>query len=1572
MATLPALTPLPSPFLGVAHASVIPNEPDPSTGILRISASPGQDSFDDSDRQSISGDGRFIVFQSSDTDLVPDSDNFHVYLYDRATGEVDLAARTSAGGVPNGQTEYPDMSADGRFIVFDSYATNLLPEASSGEYQVFLRDRITGAYELISVTPAGLEGNNTSDEPRISPNGRFVPFSSRATDLVPGVTGTRRLYLRDRELQTTQLVDVGIGGAAPSASASDASVSNDGRWVTFTSRATNLVSNPTLTGFPVHSYLRDMSLATTKLLADAGGSVPNGNSLDAHVSADGAWAAFTSQATNVAPAYGGPAQVRILLHNVVSGQIEAGIPVAGDLFNPRREYQAQLSSDARFVGFVASNVDALGQTTQEEPYVYDRTSGSITNVAKGSAQGVFELAISDDGRWVAFDSSSDNLVANDVNFGYDVFLSDRMFPGFALPLAQALGGGDNGTGKTPTGYYADPVNTATGNFYTNVLDVDLPAVGVPLKFERHYNSLSPHVGALGKGWNHSFAHALTIDAATGNATYLAADGQQLVFPARPDGTFGQPPAVTATLTHSAAEFVLSFKDQRSLRFNQSGRLLRIQDRNAAGVTLTYDTEQLVSVQADNGRTLELQYNTAGLLSAVLAPLSRSVTFSYDASNRLMAVQALSGATTRYEYDATGRMTKLVDGNGHEVVANTYGPDGRIVAQQDAAGETTAFAWDAVTGTATMTDPQQAVVRHRYSGGVLVEAVDGLGRSTFYGYDGNGSVTAVTDPRGNTTRYTYDSRRNLIEALAPAPLSYTDTFVYDGSDNLVSATDGSGSTTTFEYTGSNLTAVLTADGHRTDLVREVARPSLVKEVIGPLARRTQFEYDDDGNVTGVTSPEGARRTLSYDSAGRLVGSVDPRGYEAGNSPTDFTSTFTYDAGDRLVNTRNPLGGEVTAEFDLAGNVVRRIDELSRATTYTYDAANRLTRLVAPDAAVTAYGYDTAGNLTSRTDGNGHTTTYGYDPARQLTSVTTPAGRRTEYSYDDAGNVTAVLLPHLAGAPDPADRAITAQFDALNRRSRIDYPTGTADVEFTYDGQGRRLSMVDGTGRTDYTHDPVGRLLSAAHEIKGSFSYAYDSAGRLLSRTYPDGAVTAYSRDDDDRLTSVTAEGLTTSFAYDAASNLVMTTFPTGNGHVERRSYDANNRPVDIHTVSGLLDSTLSRFQYKYDAVGNPTRVKQADGTSTRYSYDAQDRLVDTCFGSSCLLGTQLPNCPLCLPSLDGRISYTYDAVGNRTAEHRSSGSTVNTYSVDDELLSSVRNGTATNYAYDASGNRTAAGTTTYGYDAASRATTVTAPTGTWASGYDGDGARVSLTGTTTTHYAWDQLNHVPQVALETAANGTLQKRYTYGVGRVSAASASEVSFFHRDRLDSTTAMTGADGTLQRTYTYEPFGQVRSQTDLGGAENSVLFAGELQDPTGLYHLRARQYDPTSGTFLQRDPLTPALDDPYVGAYVYTNNRPTALVDPLGLSALEIVATVAGGIALGATVVFLAPVSVPIAAGAGTTALIFGGIPTGASIGNAGIECRDGLDPKCSGALADGALSVGLLGAGRALEPVLGFPS
>lgn len=961
MATLPALAPLPSPFLGIAQASVT-NEPDPSTGILRISASPGQDSFDDSDRQSISGDGRFIVFQSSDTDLVPDSDNFHVYLYDRATGEVDLAARTSAGGVPNGQTEYPDMSADGRFIVFDSYATNLLPAASSGGYQVFLRDRVTGAYELISVTPAGLEGNDTSDEPRISPNGRFVLFSSQATDLVPGVTGTRRLYLRDRELQTTQLVDVGVSGAAPSASASDASVSNDGRWVTFTSRATNLVSTPTLTGFPVHSYLRDMSQATTWLLADAGGSVPNGNSLDAHVSADGTWVAFTSQASNVAPAYGGPAQVRILLHNVASGQIEAGIPVAGDLFNPRREYQAQLSSDARFVGFVASNIDALGQTSQEEPYVYDRTSGSITNVAKGSGQGVFEVAISDDGRWVAFDSSSDNLVANDVNFGYDVFLADRLFPGFALPSAQALGGGDNGTGKTPTGYYADPVNTATGNFYTNVLDVDLPAVGVPLKFERHYNSLSTHVGALGKGWNHSFGHALTIDAATGNATYLAADGQQLVFPARPDGTFGQPPAVTATLTQSAAEFVLSFKDQRSLRFNQSGQLLRIQDRNGAGVSLTYNTEQQpVSAQADNGRTLQFDYNAAGLLSAVQAPLSRSVTFSYDASNRLTAVTALSGATTRYEYDAAGRMTKLVDGNGHGVVANTYGPDGRIVAQQDAAGERTAFAWDAVTGTATMTDPQQAVVRHRYSGGVLVEAVDGLGRSTSYGYDANGSVTAVTDPRGNTTRYTYDSRRNLIEALAPAPLSYTDTFVYDGSDNLVSATDAVGGTTTFEYTGNNLTAVLTADGQRTELLRELTRPSLVKEVIGPLARRTQFEYDDDGNVTGVTSPEGARRTLSYDGAGRLVGSVDPRGYEPGNSPTDFTTTFTYDAGDRLVNTRNPLGGEVTTEFDLAGNVVRRIDELSRATTYTYDAANRLTNLVAPDAAATTYGYDTAGNL-----------------------------------------------------------------------------------------------------------------------------------------------------------------------------------------------------------------------------------------------------------------------------------------------------------------------------------------------------------------------------------------------------------------------------------------------------------------------------------------------------------------------------------------------------------------------------------------------------------------------------------
>ena len=174
------------------------------------------------------------------------------------------------------------------------------------------------------------------------------------------------------------------------------------------------------------------------------------------------------------------------------------------------------------------------------------------------------------------------------------------------------------------------------------------------------------------------------------------------------------------------------------------------------------------------------------------------------------------------------------------------------------------------------------------------------------------------------------------------------------------------------------------------------------------------------------------------------------------------------------------------------------------------------------------------------------------------------------------------------------------------------------------------------------------------------------------------------------------------------------------------------------------------------------------------------------------------------------------------------------------------------------------------------------------GYDGDGKRLraawSDPALPETRFLWDVGFALPELALERDGAGGL-RRYLYGLDLISITQGSASSYYHHDGIGSVVNLTSSTGATQWTYDYEPFGtprSVRAGTSPGPL-NQTLFAGEYLDDTALYHLRARQYDPTTGRFLSVDPLPPSISDPYIASYVYADNRPTALVDPSGLGAV-----------------------------------------------------------------------------------------
>lgn len=667
---------------------------------------------------------------------------------------------------------------------------------------------------------------------------------------------------------------------------------------------------------------------------------------------------------------------------------------------------------------------------------------------------------------------------------------------------------------------------------------------------------------------------------------------------------------------------------------------------------------------------------------------------------------------------------------------------------------------------------------------------------------------------------------------------------------------------------------------------------------PRGHTTTFAYDNANRLASVTGPDpdgggslsAPVTTYAYDANGNLASVVEPRGNVSGANPNDYRTSYTYDAAGRLRTTTDPLGNITTNIYDLVGNLSSVQDANSHTTAYTHDAQGRILTVTAPDpdgggplaAPVTTYTYDGAGNQLMRTDANNRTTTVAYDAISRRISETGPdpdgGGSQTApvttYAYDANGNRTLVTDPNGNATGTVGDGQTTHGYDRANRLTSINYSDTTPDVTFTYDNVGNRLSMVDGPGTQTRTYDNLDRLLTVTRGTS-TFSYQYDAAGNVTKRTYPDGTVVDYTYDPLDRMASVVNGTKTVAYAYDAASNPATTTLPSQNGYVETRTYDRAGRLTGVKSVKGA--STLIDVNYTRDPVGNPLQetTSGAAPVTKTFGYDNMDRLTSVCFQS----GT-------CPGGSDPFIRWTYDGVGNRLTEQRPAGTAGYSYDARDRLLSAG----ATSYTYDQNGNQLSAGTRTFTWDLANRLkTTALAPTTTTYT-YDGDGIRAQAsTGTTNqskTNFIWDVNHALPQVARESNGGGGIYRRYFHGLDAIwmsTLENNSNAFYFHYDALGSVRNITAQGGATQWTYDYEPFGSTRTQTGSTPA-NLVKFTGEYEDPTSLYHLRARQYDPTTGRFTGVDPLDASEGDPVIAAYAYAEDRPTVLVDPDGMCAIQ----------------------------------------------------------------------------------------
>ena len=330
--------------------------------------------------------GRFIAFTSLAPNLtaLPGGSGSQIFVHDRQTSLPSLVSRDNLGNAGNGASSQPTISADGRFVAFTSAATNLATIIGGSGSQIFLRDTQTNQTILVSREIGGNAGNGASSQPTISADGRFVAFTSAATNLATIIGGSgSQIFLRDTQTNQTILVSREIGGNAGNGASSEATISANGQFVAFTSQAPNLA--PILGGSGSQIFLRDtIGNATTLVSREIGGNAGNGASSEATISANGQFVAFTSQAPNLAPILGGSGSQIFLRDAIGNATTLVSREIGGNAGNGASSQPTISATSGQFVAFasLATNLAAIPGGSGSQIYLRDTQGNQTSLVSK--------------------------------------------------------------------------------------------------------------------------------------------------------------------------------------------------------------------------------------------------------------------------------------------------------------------------------------------------------------------------------------------------------------------------------------------------------------------------------------------------------------------------------------------------------------------------------------------------------------------------------------------------------------------------------------------------------------------------------------------------------------------------------------------------------------------------------------------------------------------------------------------------------------------------------------------------------------------------------------------------------------------------------------------------------------------------------------------------------------------------------------------------------------------------------------------------------------------------------------
>ncbi|MFI8963070.1 polymorphic toxin-type HINT domain-containing protein [Streptomyces sp. NPDC053493] len=687
----------------------------------------------------------------------------------------------------------------------------------------------------------------------------------------------------------------------------------------------------------------------------------------------------------------------------------------------------------------------------------------------------------------------------------------------------------------------------------------------------------------------------------------------------------------------------------------------------------------------------------------------------------------------------------------------------------------------------------------------------------------------------------------------------------------------------------------------------------------LAVETGVDFVDtttpNGDLANLLTAAPAGTQTIYDGAGRPTTAIN-----LANGKEHSRTTTTYDGNATTVEP--PTGAPAIREqVDSRGLLAEKREyDGNKATgaytklTYTYGRSDQLTKVEDSDGNAWKYDYDFLGRQTGTTDPDAGTTKTEYDELDQVAVTEDANGKVLSYTYDKLGRKTGKLRDRIELDENGLPKLVDANY--LARWSYDTVAKGQLTSSIRYDGgkTGKVYAI------TNAAYDPLYRVLKEQYTIStdekataGTGVYtitnAYNPDGTLQTRTIPAMGglgleVLSYSYNSQRLPTKLQGlTGIVQGTSYLPAGERINTTLgvsSTAKWVDISQSYETGTKRLARQTIASETHSgTDADIYYRYDPAGNPVEVQDkstATGDRQCFTYDGHRRLQTAWTATTDC--TTTPTTDTVGGTAPYWQSFTYDTTGNRktaTNHLTQGGPTTTTYTYDQKnpdgtarphLLSNTATppdnptGPTTSYTYDKAGNTE------------TRTTGTKTQTLTW--GPENDLTKVTEADSSETTYLNDAEGNrlirrdntgstlylgETELRYDKTTNAVTATRYYSHAGQTVAVRTSQsLTWLGTDHNGTTSVQIDATTqTLTRRYT-QPFGEDRGANPTAWAGEKG-FVGGIEDPTGLTHLGAREYDPTTGRFISADPIADLKDPQQINGYAYSNNNPVSSADPDG---------------------------------------------------------------------------------------------